>query len=167
MNEQTAATISRLSHGDRIAVRVHDYRGRLSEKPDSFTVGSVAGYAAEYDEDPAAAVRRARQRGEALYYAFNEGVTITAHRQEPVERQQLELGDLVEMDRLTFRIEETSNRQIKLTEVAQTAWPGYGARSAHTTKHEQQHQPGGTRRTRARPAGRRAVRQPAAHRPRQ
>ncbi|MGO1851845.1 MAG: hypothetical protein ACTH0V_00365 [Microbacteriaceae bacterium] len=117
MNEQTAATISRLSHGDRIAVRVHDYRGRLSEKPDSFTVGSVAGYAAEYDEDPAAAVRRARQRGEALYYAFNEGVTITAHRQEPVERQQLELGDLVEMDRLTFRIEETSNRQIKLTEV--------------------------------------------------
>jgi len=117
MNATTEAkAIPVLRHGDRISIRMKNYRGERNSYADNFTVGSVAGYAEEYKEDPQPAIDRALRLGHKLYYAFNEGVMISAHPLERPERLELSIGDLVEFDGNIFRIHEVANRQIELRE---------------------------------------------------
>lgn len=103
-----------LKAGDRIAVKLYGFRGTLSNYADNFTVGSVASYAAENGEDVTEAVERAERLGHSLYYAFNEGITITAHRQVPVERIEIQIGSIVEMDGKKFQVLESPNNNVEL-----------------------------------------------------
>lgn len=89
------------------------YRGGLT-LPHHFTLGSVAEYAARYNEDQEAAVERARKNGHDLYYAISEGVMISAHPQEVVERVEVALGDIIEMDGQKFTVIQTPNQNLGL-----------------------------------------------------
>ena len=78
-----------------------------------FTVSSVAAYAAKCNEDVEAAVALSKERGEALYFAFSEGILITAHKQEPVQRFNIDLGSIIEMDGQKFQILQSPNENIE------------------------------------------------------
>lgn len=99
---------------DKISVKLINYRGELSTYGHHFTLGSVAEYAARYKEDVEAAVARSAERGENLYYAIAEGILITAHRQAPVERTELALGTIIEMDGQKFQILQSPNDNLQL-----------------------------------------------------
>lgn len=108
---KTTAAIS-LKDGDRIEVHL---RGHY---PDYFTLGSVKGFAEENGMDVAAEIARAVKNGHDLYYAWNEGITVTAHKQTPVDRTALHLGSLIEMDGQKFEIIRTPNYNIQLVPFA-------------------------------------------------
>lgn len=111
-------TVHKLTAPARIAVNLPHYRGGRSAYSDSFTFGSVAEYAARYHEDVDAAVERSTRLGHDLYYAFNEGVMLTAHPQEVIERTEVALGDIIEADGKQFTVVPANNRNIKLVPLA-------------------------------------------------
>lgn len=102
-----------LHANERISVRLINFRGELSSYGHNFTVGSVASYAARYHEDTAAAVARSEARGEDLYYAISEGIVVTAHRQEPVKRREVELGTIIEIDDRLFQVLQAPNDNLR------------------------------------------------------
>lgn len=99
---------------DKISVKLVNHRGELSKYGHHFTLGSVAEYAARYGEDVEAAVARSAERGENLYYAIAEGVMITAHKQAPVQRTELALGTVIELDGQKFQILQSPNDNLQL-----------------------------------------------------
>ncbi len=102
--------------GDTFAIgRDTPRHGRLY---DFFKLGSVATYAARYDEDADAAVERAKELGHSLYWANKEGVCITSHKQDHRVVWGLQLGDEIEVSGLRFRVEPTYNQNVKLVELA-------------------------------------------------
>ena len=110
----TTPAVRKLVHGDRIAVKLKNYRGEIPTYFNDFTVGSVRGYAAQYSEDEEDAVKRAVSLGHNLYYAFNEGAMLTAHPQERIERTEVALGDIIEMDGQRFKVTPAPNQNIEL-----------------------------------------------------
>jgi len=116
-NTTATASIHRLEAGARLGVRLKNYRGDMT-LPHPFTLGSVAEYAARYNEDQEAAVERSRRLGHNLYYAISEGVMISAHPQEVVERIEVSLGDIIEMDGQQFTVTPAANQNIDLVPLA-------------------------------------------------
>jgi hypothetical protein len=103
----------KLVAGGRIAVPMKSGRAGTLLAHD-FTIGSVAAYAAEYGEDVEAAVARAEANGHELYFAVAEGVTITAHREEPVARVTVQLGAIIEIDGNGFQVRKAPNDNLEL-----------------------------------------------------
>lgn len=117
--------VTNLEPGDKITVSLATW-DRSRTQRHNFTIGSVAHSAAESGYDVEEHIERARRLGHQLYFAAVEGFAITAHRQIPVERADLELGDLVRIDGKVFRIDEAANKNVTLFEVDQAD------REAHT-----------------------------------
>lgn len=103
-----------LQVGDRISVNLFSSAGNVEEHGSYFTLGSVASYAAKYNENIEAAVANAKDRGHDLYYAISEGVTITLHKQAPVERTTVQLGSIIELDNRKFQILQSPNYNLEL-----------------------------------------------------
>lgn len=102
--------------GDTFAIgRDTPRHGRLY---DFFKLGSVATYAAQYDEDAEAAVKQAKERGHDLYWANKQSVSITSHKRAHRVVWGVQIGDEIEVDGLRFRIEAASNQNVKLVELA-------------------------------------------------
>lgn len=100
--------------GDRISVKIINYRGELTSYGHNYTLGSVAEYAARYGNDVEARVALSKERGENLYYAIAEAVVISAHPQAPVKRLELEMGSVIEMDGQRFQILQSPNDNLQL-----------------------------------------------------
>lgn len=116
-SSEDAPKVTHLEAGDRLAIHVSSFRGGLKPLPSNFMAHSVAAYAESYNEDPDAAVERAKGFGHDLYFFVAEGVIISARPMPVVQRIPLALGDLVEMDGHIFTIKESNNGNIKLVEV--------------------------------------------------
>ena len=117
-NATTVPTVAATAHkfvpGDRIAVKLKNYRGEIPTYSHHFTMGSALD---TYDGNEAL-VDRARSLGHDLFFAVNEGAMISAHPQEVFERTQVELGDTIEMSGEIFTVERTFNNNIKLVPLA-------------------------------------------------
>lgn len=107
-----------LEPGARISVALPRFRADGRTVTHNFTVGTVADYAKKNGHDVEEWIERELRIGGPLHFAFNEGVTITAHKQEPVERVAFELGDLFRLDGKVFKIALAANNNIDLVEVA-------------------------------------------------
>lgn len=114
---EVAPTVTHLEAPAKLSIHVSSWKGGMNDYPSNFTAGSVAEYAIRYKEDPEEAIARAEGFGHDLYYVFAEGSIISAHRQAPVERISLALGDLIEMDGHIFKLAEAANSNIKLIPV--------------------------------------------------
>lgn len=109
-------TIIDLNIDDRIEVPLLGIRGTLMNH--HFQVGSVQAFW-EKDgllspEEVEAKVKRALDRGEHSHFAFNLGVTITAHRQEPITYVPVNVGDTVRIDQQLFTVTEAPNYNLIL-----------------------------------------------------
>jgi hypothetical protein len=101
--------------GDEFAIGYDTARhGRLYT---FYRLGSVEDYAAQYNEDPAAAVADAKARGHELYWANPQGVMLTAGKQDHRWVRGISHGDTITFKGKTFRIDPASNRNVKLVEV--------------------------------------------------
>jgi hypothetical protein len=83
-----------------------------------YKVGSVAAYAAQYDEDVDAAIADAKERGDQLYWANPQGAIITAHKQAHKIVRGISHGDEITVDGKRFRVEPANNNNVKLVELA-------------------------------------------------
>ncbi len=81
-----------------------------------YTLGSVAAYAERYNECPVAAVDRAKSFGHELYYAFANGVMLTAEKQARTKHFVVNHGDMINAMDKSFLIAPAANRNIKLIE---------------------------------------------------
>jgi hypothetical protein len=84
---------------------------------DFYRLGSVEDYALQYNEDPAEHIARATERGENLYWANLQGVTLSAHRQAHKYVRGVKLGDVITFKGKSFRLDPAPNRNVTLTEV--------------------------------------------------
>lgn len=107
-------------HGDRLSVRPYSLG--------YFAVGTVAGYAAQCDEDVEAAIKRSRNRKENMQWINalasiidNSGKTGAQKAMEGASQRaqlhELALGDLVWLEGHCFVLESDHNRNLKLTPV--------------------------------------------------
>lgn len=101
--------------GDVIAV---PYSERRPDLWSFFTLGSVAAFARKSKLDPDAAVARAREKGEELYYAFGNGACLTAYTRDKEIVAGFRIGDSIKFAGLTFRIVRAPNNNIRLIEEA-------------------------------------------------
>lgn len=104
----------RFEAGDRISVKLYSSSGAVEKHGSHFILSSVASYAAEHNEDVEAAVARAKEKGHKLYYAINEGITITLHKQAPVKRTGVQLGSIIEFDGQKFQLLQSPNYNLEL-----------------------------------------------------
>lgn len=104
----------RFEAGDKISVKLYSSSGAVEEYGSDFTFGSVASYAAQYNEDVEEAVANAKAKGHKLYYAINEGITITLHKQAPVKRTEVQLGSIIEFDGQKFQLLQSPNYNLEL-----------------------------------------------------
>lgn len=111
------STVTELFHGDHLAVKIIGYRGGFENFARHFTAGSVAGYAASYNEDPEAAVAKAEERGDNLHYIFAEASVIALHPLEQPVRKTIELGSLVKFDGKLFQVLQSANDNLTLVPV--------------------------------------------------
>lgn len=101
--------------GDEFAIGYDTPRhGRLY---DFFRLGSVEGYAARYNEDPAFQIERAIADGQDLYWANKRSTMISAHPQDHRTVRAINHGDAITFRGKTFRVEPAANRNVKLVEV--------------------------------------------------
>lgn len=103
-----------LPAGTKLSVPLMRPQGDMSSHGHSFTLGSVAEYARRYHEDVDEKVERAKSLGHSLYYAMAEGVMITAHKQAPVPRRNIEIGTIIEMDDQKFQVLQSPNDNLEL-----------------------------------------------------
>lgn len=80
------------------------------------TLGSVAAFARKSKLDPDAAVARAREKGEDLYYAFGNGACLTAYTRDKEIVPGFRIGDAIKFAGRTFRIARAPNNNIRLIE---------------------------------------------------
>ena len=111
----TEAPATKVKHGDHLVIALPRFRG--GEQDNEFQVGTVASYALECGDDPIAAIDRERRIGGPLHFAFNIGVTISAHHTEPIPTTRVALGDLIRLEGRTFRVTPAANHQISLVPV--------------------------------------------------
>lgn len=103
-----------LSAGDRLKLRLRNYRGELSEHYHHFTVGSVRASAKRYHEDEQEALDRAKAAGHPLVFATAEPTVISAHPETPVERKELLLGQLVLIEGTRYQLLQAPNNNVSL-----------------------------------------------------
>lgn len=82
-----------------------------------YTLGSVAAYAAQYGEDVDAAVEQAKERGHQLYWANQQAVCITSHKQDHRIERGISIGDEITYRGIRFRVDPASNGNVKLVQV--------------------------------------------------
>lgn len=103
-----------LEVGDRLKLRLRNYRGELSEHYHHFTVGSVRASAKRYHEDEQEALHRAKAAGHPLVFATAEPTVISAHPETPVERKELLLGQLVLIEGIRYQLLQAPNNNVSL-----------------------------------------------------
>lgn len=81
-----------------------------------YTLGSVEDYAAQYGEDPAAAVAQAKEAGHKLYWANPQSTCITAERQAHKTVRGIVHGDTIVFKGKTFKVEAAPNNNVNLIE---------------------------------------------------
>ncbi|TDP92346.1 hypothetical protein EDF62_1552 [Leucobacter luti] len=112
------AEIIALKVGDKLQIELPSLLG--GTVPNNFQVGSLEAFWRKdrtlTEAEARAQVQRALDRGEASHFAFNLGVTLTAHRQEPVKYIDVELYDLVEIDGKTFQVTPAANHNVNIVE---------------------------------------------------
>lgn len=102
--------------GDVIAVPYHSRRyGAMFS---FYTLGSVAGYAARYDEDPAEAVEKAKANGHKLYWANANGVSLTAWGRPKETVPGFEIGETIRFAGKSFTLKREPNNNVGLVEAA-------------------------------------------------
>ncbi len=82
-----------------------------------YQLGSVAGYAAKYNENEAEAVERAKAQGDNLYYAFGLGVCLHNGPKVQVEKLALNMGDVIAFRGKRFKLVPAANQNVKLVEL--------------------------------------------------
>lgn len=106
-----------LKHGDEVAVlRETKSHGTLVDR---YKLGSVAGYAKQYDEDPDEAVERAMRLNHKLFWANGMGVSLTDYDEPQEVFYGVEHGDVIDFEGAQFRIEPDWNNNIKLVAVVE------------------------------------------------
>lgn len=112
-----AADLSReFQYGEQFAVPYES--GRYGTMYRMYTLGSVAGYAADYNEDPTAAVERARARGEELYWANQNSTMLTAWDRPQEVLPMVQYGEVIRFAGKQFRVQPAPNQNVRLMEVA-------------------------------------------------
>jgi len=109
--------VTELFYGDRLAVKIIGRHNEIESSPTSFTAGSVAGYAASYNEDPEAKVAWARSLGHNIHYLNAEVTMIALHPEKQPERKVIELGSLVTFDGHLYQVLQAPNRNLTLVPV--------------------------------------------------
>lgn len=79
-----------------------------------YTLGSVRALAREYKQSPEQAVTRAIERGHALWWANQNGTTLTAHKREKGTFPAHEIGDRIKFEGKTFVLAAAPNHNITL-----------------------------------------------------
>lgn len=82
-----------------------------------FRVSGAGHYAAQYQEDPQAAVERCRSRGEPIYWMVPQAASLTAEARAKTFHQEVRVGMVIRLDGHLFRIDSAPNRNLKLTEL--------------------------------------------------
>ena len=103
-----------LNTGDRLKLRLRNYRGELSEHYHHFTVGSVRASAKRYHEDEQEALDRAKAAGHPLVFATAEPSVISSHPETPVERKELLRGQLVLIEGTRYQLLQAPNNNVSL-----------------------------------------------------
>lgn len=99
-------------HGETIAIPYQSARHGILYT--FYTLGTVAGYAIQNGEDPFPAVARSEERGEKLYWANQNAVTISNPPQAKMEAPGFNLGGEIILQGHRFRIERAPNQNITL-----------------------------------------------------
>ena len=84
-----------------------------------FKPGSVVSYALEYNNDPLAAVERAKANGHELHWINACATCITAHKQERRTLVLVTLGMRVRFEGLLATIEEAPNDNLRLAPIVE------------------------------------------------
>lgn len=104
-----------LSHNSQIRVKGFEFRNKI-------TVGTIAGYAKQYGEDPEAAIARAKDRGDSLAPWTNQapGVLVADYpgKAEDMAKDlaafnaapEIENGELVEIEGEIFTVRVLGER---------------------------------------------------------
>jgi len=111
------STTTEIFHNDHLAVKIIGFRGGFENFARHFTAGSVAGYAASYNEDVEAKVAQAQERGHELHYIIAEASMIALHPLEQPVRKTIELGSLVKFDGELFQVLQAPNDNLHLVPV--------------------------------------------------
>ncbi len=111
-----AADLTReFQYGEQFAVPYES--GRYGTMYRMYTLGSVAGYAADYNEDPTAAVEQARARGEELYWANQNSTMLTAWDRPQETFPMVQYGDVIRFAGKQFFLDKANNNNIVLVEL--------------------------------------------------
>lgn len=79
-----------------------------------FTLGSVEAYAAQYNEDPAEAVRHASARGHQLFWLNKNATCLTAEKRAKTYHPHFDFGDEISFAGKRFVIKPDHNQNAKL-----------------------------------------------------
>ncbi len=114
--------ITRLAHNDSAFIL------GVRRYPVTFTFGTVAGYAAQYNEDPAAAVAAEAAKGRPLAWASPDATVISgdpgyyaAREAREATYPRLTLGDVVELEGRQYILRPDHNHNVRLEPVTEAA----------------------------------------------
>ncbi|HHQ6598117.1 TPA: hypothetical protein ACSTLU_004423 [Serratia fonticola] len=86
-----------------------------------FKLSSVAAYAAQYNEDEAEAVARAKSFGHELYFMVPLGCSLTSQKRSHANKYLVKPNQLISFDGQLLRVEPASNKNIKLVPIGEAA----------------------------------------------
>ena len=82
-----------------------------------YKLGSVAAYAARYNDNVEESVERAKANGHELFYAFGLDVCIHNEPKVQVEKLALNMSDVIGFMGKRFKLVPAANQNVKLVEV--------------------------------------------------